>query len=245
MLYDRVMRATPATPAVGRDDRRHRRRQHRQARRMALAARRPRQPDRHISLPRARASSHSACPWIPRRAPAKRSACAPRSRCSNPPTSAAPNRHSSCAGCSASPARAATRTHTWRRRCRRTAMSCCRRTSASPRRAVENPNCQRGCFRLATRARCASRARRDIVAAPTPVLARAAAAVGHTQTIADGDGTVRSDAAALRVGEDALLPSLATAVAARAFGVAPAEIDFRFGKRTASRRARASARAQH
>ena len=71
----------------------------------------------------------------------------------------------------------------------------------------------------------------DIVAAPTPVLARAAAAVGHTQTLADGDGTVRSDAAALRVGEDTLLPSLATAIAARAFGVAPAELTFAGGRR--------------
>ncbi|MGH8238541.1 MAG: CHASE2 domain-containing protein, partial [Steroidobacteraceae bacterium] len=69
----------------------------------------------------------------------------------------------------------------------------------------------------------------DIVAAPTPVLARAAAAVGHTQTLVDGDGTVRSDAAALRVGEDTMLPSLATAIAARAFGVAPAELTFAGG----------------
>jgi CHASE2 domain-containing sensor protein/predicted Ser/Thr protein kinase len=69
----------------------------------------------------------------------------------------------------------------------------------------------------------------DVVAAPTPLLARAAAAIGHTQAIQDGDGTVRSDAAALRVGEDALLPSLATAVAARAFGVAPADVDFASG----------------
>ena len=69
----------------------------------------------------------------------------------------------------------------------------------------------------------------DVVAAPTPLLARAAAAVGHTQTIQDGDGTVRSDAAALRVGEDALLPSLATAIAARAFGVAPADVGFASG----------------
>ena len=66
----------------------------------------------------------------------------------------------------------------------------------------------------------------DVVAAPTPVLARAAAAVGHTQTSADGDGTVRSDLAAVRVGEDSLLPSLATAVAARALGVAPADLSF-------------------
>ena len=69
----------------------------------------------------------------------------------------------------------------------------------------------------------------DIVAAPGPVLARAVAAVGHTQTIADGDGTVRADAAALRVGEDMMVPSLATAVAARAFGVAPADLTFGSG----------------
>jgi eukaryotic-like serine/threonine-protein kinase len=69
----------------------------------------------------------------------------------------------------------------------------------------------------------------DIVAAPGPVLARAVAAVGHTQTIADGDGTVRADAAALRVSEDTMVPSLATAVAARAFGVAPADLTFGSG----------------
>ena len=94
---------------------------------------------------------------------------------------------------------------------------------------MENPNCHRGCFRLATRRRCATHALPTVVAAPTPLLARATAAIGHTQSIADGDGTVRSDAAALRVGEDALLPSLATAVAARAFGVAPAEVGFASG----------------
>src|SRR4030095_6204967 len=55
------------------------------------------------------------------------------------------------------------------------------------------------------------------------------AAVGHTQTFPDGDGTVRADAAALRVGEDALVPSLATAVAARAFGVAPADLTLHSG----------------
>ena len=69
----------------------------------------------------------------------------------------------------------------------------------------------------------------DVVAAPTPLLARAAAAIGHTQIIADGDRTVRSDAAALRVGEDTMLPSLSTAIAARAFGVAPAELNFANG----------------
>jgi eukaryotic-like serine/threonine-protein kinase len=66
----------------------------------------------------------------------------------------------------------------------------------------------------------------EIVAAPTRVLAQAAAAIGHTQTIADGDSTVRSEVAALRVGGEALLPSLGTAVAARAFGVAPSELRF-------------------
>jgi eukaryotic-like serine/threonine-protein kinase len=69
----------------------------------------------------------------------------------------------------------------------------------------------------------------DIVATPGPVLSRAVAAVGHTQTIADGDGTVRSDAAALRVSEAALVPSLATAVAARAFGVALPDLKFASG----------------
>jgi serine/threonine-protein kinase len=69
----------------------------------------------------------------------------------------------------------------------------------------------------------------DVVAAPGPVLARAASAIGHTATFADGDGTVRADAAALRISEDALVPSLATAVAARAFGVAPADLTFDSG----------------
>jgi len=69
----------------------------------------------------------------------------------------------------------------------------------------------------------------EIVAAPTRVLAQAAAAIGHTQTIADGDGTVRSDVAALRVGSEAMLPSLGTAVAARAVGVAASELTFDSG----------------
>ena len=66
----------------------------------------------------------------------------------------------------------------------------------------------------------------DIVTVPAAVLAQAAAAIGHTLTIADGDRTVRSDAAALRVGNEELVPSLATAVAARALGVTPAELSF-------------------
>ena len=66
----------------------------------------------------------------------------------------------------------------------------------------------------------------DIVGKPAPVLATAAAAIGHTQVIADADRTVRSDAAALSVADDALLPSLATAIAARGFGVAPADLTF-------------------
>jgi eukaryotic-like serine/threonine-protein kinase len=69
----------------------------------------------------------------------------------------------------------------------------------------------------------------DIVAAPAAVLAQAAAAIGHTLTIADGDRTVRSDTAALRVGNEEMLPSLATAVVARALGVAPAELSFDSG----------------
>jgi eukaryotic-like serine/threonine-protein kinase len=70
----------------------------------------------------------------------------------------------------------------------------------------------------------------DVVTAPAPVLAAAAAAIGHTQIIADDDRTVRADAAALRAGHDLLLPSLATAVAARAFGVAPADLGFGSGE---------------
>ena len=70
----------------------------------------------------------------------------------------------------------------------------------------------------------------DIVSTPNMPLARATAAIGHTIAIPDGDATVRSDAAALRIGEDALLPSLATAIAARSFDVAPA--DMRFGSGT-------------
>ncbi|HKU15597.1 MAG TPA: serine/threonine-protein kinase, partial [Steroidobacteraceae bacterium] len=68
-----------------------------------------------------------------------------------------------------------------------------------------------------------------VVTQPTPILAQAAAAVGHTAVIADRDGKVRSDVAALRVGADALLPSMATAVAARALGVEPAELNFGSG----------------
>ena len=69
----------------------------------------------------------------------------------------------------------------------------------------------------------------EVVAGPTPVLARAAAAIGHTQAIPDADGTVRSDAAALRVGEGTLLPSLATAIATLVLGAAPAELSFAGG----------------
>lgn len=69
----------------------------------------------------------------------------------------------------------------------------------------------------------------NIVASPTAILAQAASAIGHTYIPPDADATVRSDAAALRISDDALLPSLATAVAARAFGVAPSELDFAGG----------------
>ena len=71
-------------------------------------------------------------------------------------------------------------------------------------------------------ARCGAHARRRR-RPPTP-RARAGSRRGRAHADpADGDGTVRSDAAALRVGEDALLPSLATAIAARAFGVDAAD----------------------
>jgi eukaryotic-like serine/threonine-protein kinase len=69
----------------------------------------------------------------------------------------------------------------------------------------------------------------DIIATPAAVLTQAAAAIGHTLTIADADRTVRSDTAALRVSDDAMLPSLGTAVAARALGVAPASLTFGAG----------------
>jgi CHASE2 domain-containing sensor protein/predicted Ser/Thr protein kinase len=69
----------------------------------------------------------------------------------------------------------------------------------------------------------------DIVAAPAAVLTQSAAAIGHTLTIADGDRTVRSDTAGLRVGDDAMLPSLGTAIAARALSVAPASLSFGSG----------------
>jgi eukaryotic-like serine/threonine-protein kinase len=66
----------------------------------------------------------------------------------------------------------------------------------------------------------------NVVQPPTSSLAQAAAAIGHTYVPTDADGTVRWDAAALRVGDDALLPSLAAATAARAFGVAPTAMNF-------------------
>jgi CHASE2 domain-containing sensor protein len=69
----------------------------------------------------------------------------------------------------------------------------------------------------------------DVIATPAAVLTQAAAAIGHTLTIADGDRTVRSDTAALRVSDDAMLPSLGTAVAARALSVAPASLSFGSG----------------
>ncbi len=66
----------------------------------------------------------------------------------------------------------------------------------------------------------------DIVTTPAPVLARAAAAIGHTQVVADGDGTVRSDVAAVRVAKGVMLPSMATAIVARALGASLAEVNF-------------------
>ena len=69
----------------------------------------------------------------------------------------------------------------------------------------------------------------DVVAAPAAVLTQAAAAIGHTLTVADGDRTLRSDAAAVRVSREALLPSLGTAIAARVLSVAPASLSFGSG----------------
>ena len=214
---------------VRRSDRRRRRRQHLPPRRMALAARRPRQPDRpsrirrrarrRIHRSRGHLAAHQRSGTPARRARAPRILRPRRLRAG---TAAAPDARRS-------PAPAAIRTRTWRRRCRRTAMSCCRPRSDSLRRVVENPNCPPGCFPAATQTHCAPRGR----ATSSPCRPRCSRvpqrAVGHTQTIADGDGTVRADLAALRVGDEALLPSLATAVAARAFGVAPAELTFASG----------------
>ena len=68
--------------------------------------------------------------------------------------------------------------------------------------------------------------RAAIVRPPSATLINAASAVGHVHLPADRDGVVRSDLAAMSVGTS-LVPSLATAIAARALDVGPDRIVFR------------------
>lgn len=63
------------------------------------------------------------------------------------------------------------------------------------------------------------------VGVPQPELANVASAVGHTYLQPDPDGVVRSELVAIRAG-DALVPSLALAVAARAQGVKLGAVTF-------------------
>jgi serine/threonine-protein kinase len=63
------------------------------------------------------------------------------------------------------------------------------------------------------------------IAAPHPLLMNSAAAVGHLHLPADRDNIVRSDLAGVRAG-DALIPSLALAVAALASDSKPAALTF-------------------
>ena len=60
----------------------------------------------------------------------------------------------------------------------------------------------------------------SIVDRPNSVLLDAVSAVGHTYAARDTDGVVRTDAAAIRIG-DSLIPSLATAIAARVASMTP------------------------
>jgi serine/threonine-protein kinase len=62
-----------------------------------------------------------------------------------------------------------------------------------------------------------------IVHPPAPILTSSVGAFGHTYLPPDADGTVRSELAALRVGED-LLPSLSVAIVARALGIDPRDV---------------------
>lgn len=71
-----------------------------------------------------------------------------------------------------------------------------------------------------------------IAGRPHAALLKAASAVGHTYLPRDADGVVRTDLAAVRIG-DALIPSLAVAVAARAAGAAPSALEFDGGSRLA------------
>ena len=89
-----------------------------------------------------------------------------------------------------------------------------RETLAAPHlRPLSDPDA----LRHALRARLAP--------APNGVFLNAVSGAGHTHLARDGDGVVRTDVAAVRVG-DSLLPSLAAVIAARAANVAPTELRF-------------------
>lgn len=60
---------------------------------------------------------------------------------------------------------------------------------------------------------------------PAAVILDAASAVGHTGLAPDADGVVRTDVAAVRIG-DQLIPSMAVAIAARAANVTPQQLAF-------------------
>jgi serine/threonine-protein kinase len=70
-----------------------------------------------------------------------------------------------------------------------------------------------------------SAVRANVAQQPSAMLVDAASAVGHTHQMRDSDGVVRTDLTAVRIG-DALLPSLAAAIAARAAGVSPHDLAF-------------------
>jgi CHASE2 domain-containing sensor protein/predicted Ser/Thr protein kinase len=62
-----------------------------------------------------------------------------------------------------------------------------------------------------------------VVQRPDAVFTEAATGVGHTLLVPDANGTLRTDVIAIRTG-NAMIPSMATAIAARAAGISPAEI---------------------
>jgi serine/threonine-protein kinase len=80
-------------------------------------------------------------------------------------------------------------------------------------------------FASAASSATAAGERVGIVRPLAATLGQVVEAVGHDLVIADSDGVVRTDAAGVRVGS-AVLPSLATAIAARALDLNPQQISF-------------------
>ncbi|HLS79965.1 MAG TPA: serine/threonine-protein kinase [Steroidobacter sp.] len=91
--------------------------------------------------------------------------------------------------------------------------------------SVSRPQAPHSAFADARPAALLEAAPARLLREPNPELTEAAGALGHMSFPRDADGVVRSDLAAVRVG-DALLPSMATAITARAAGRAPSDLVF-------------------